>query len=170
MTPRHVTPRGPRIKTLEECLRCGVRPTTITAYTLITTAPMLKHVFCGLGCLTEWIASEKSNESIDAARSAQALATHEEFARLLVASGAVADQHSEEIDSLIDDLFREFPIASHTPMAYCAQCDEPRPIAESFIVLSPGMAGGRGARYRRVLCSMPCLTASLRADIERHKP
>lgn len=151
-------------------LRCGARPTTATAYTLITTAPFLKHVFCGLSCLSDWVASENSFESINAARSAQAYAMHEEFVRLLVASGAVEHPHSEEIDSLVDDLFHEFPSVNHTPMSYCAECDEPRPIGESFIVLSPGMAGGRGARYRRVLCSFQCLTTSLRADIERQKP
>lgn len=140
----------------------------MTAYSLITTAPLLRHEFCGQGCISDWLASESSVEPINAARVAAALATHEDFARLLVASGAAAP-HRAEIESLIDDLFGDFSSASHTPMAFCAECDEPRPIAESFIVLSPGMAGGRGARYRRVLCSLPCLTASLRADAARHR-
>jgi hypothetical protein len=165
---RHVT-LGPRVQTLEQCLRCSTLPTTVTAYTLITTAPFFKHVFCGLSCLIDWVSSEKGLESINAARSARALEMQEELARLLVVSGAVEHRHSEEIDSLVDDLFLEFPGVDHTPMSFCAKCGEPRPIVASFIVLSPGMAGGRGARYRRILCSLRCLTASLRADVERLK-
>ena len=167
MSPRRRSPVRTSGAGLGPCIRCGTRSDATTAYTLIaTTAPPLKHLFCGLNCLTEWVTDEKFVELLNSARAEQATTAYESFMQLLVAAGAIDRQEPETVGSLLDDLDGELGL-HHTPMHHCTQCGQPRPVPESFIVLSPGMLKGRGVRRRRVLCSLTCLSASLRSDIER---
>jgi len=134
----------------------------------LTEASIL--LFCGLNCVTEWVTDEKSVELLNSARAERATtayeSAYESFIQMLVAAGAVDRQEPEAVDSLVDDLDGELGL-HHMPMHHCTQCEQPRPLPESFIVFSPGMLKGRGLRRRRVLSSWTCLSAPLRSDIER---
>lgn len=148
-------------------MRCGTRSDRTTAYTLIaTTVPPVKQLFCGLRCLIEWMTDDRVVKLLNSARAEEATRAYEAFFQLLVESGVIDRDAPEMVDWVLDDLDGELGV-SHTPMHHCTQCGEPRPVSESVVVLSPGMAQGRGARRRRVLCSLSCLSASIRSDIER---
>jgi hypothetical protein len=129
-------------------------------------APSREWIFCGPDCLVEWARSDDYSRQRDADLTASAVKEWEAMAQHLVATGAVDKHDPDTIETLLTDLF-EGPGVSHMPLHLCTQCGHPRLMIHSTIILSPGVAKGRGPRRRRVLCSIPCLVASISGDIER---